>query len=75
MRTWDLNAGAAKLELALKVFMASNYDVAEHWSDDTNRAFQATYVRPLDPAMRSLLEALHRLSEVLANAERECDER
>jgi hypothetical protein len=72
MRTWDLNAGVAKLELAMKSLKGTNADVAERWSDEKNAAFQEEFVRPLDPKLRNLFDALHRLADVLATASRQC---
>jgi uncharacterized protein YukE len=75
MRTWDLNAGAAKLELAMKALAGVNADVGERWSDEKNLAFQKEYIRPLDPKMRNLFDALNRLADVLATAARQCEDR
>jgi hypothetical protein len=75
MRTWDLNAGAAKLDLAMKSLQGTNADVAERWSDEKHRAFQEEFIRPLDPKLRNLFDALHRLADVLATASRQCDDR
>lgn len=75
MRTWDLTAGAAKLELAIKALQGTNADVAERWNDEKNLAFQNEYIRPLDPKIRNLFDALHRLAEVLATASRQCEDR
>jgi hypothetical protein len=72
MRTWDLNAGAAKLELAMKSLTGTSADVAERWSDERNLAFREEFIRPLDPKLRNLSDALHRLADVLATAERQC---
>ena len=76
MRNWDLTAGAAKLEMALKTLQHASAEIGESWDDATNERFQENYVAPIEPRVRTLLDALNRLAELLANAERQCrDER
>jgi uncharacterized protein YukE len=72
MKTWDLTAGAAKLEEAMKSLQTVSRELAESWNDDTRRRFQETYIEPLEPRLRNLLDALGRLAEVLSNAEHQC---
>jgi len=72
MRRWDLASGTAKIELSHKSLGASCNDIAESWSDETNRRFVENYVTPVEPRIKVLLDAIHRLAEVLANAERQC---
>jgi hypothetical protein len=72
VKTWDLTAGAGKLELALESLHTARIEVEKYWSDEAERKFQGTYVTPLEPKVRSLLDALQRLGEVLAAAERQC---
>ena len=72
MRRWDLAAGTAKMEMAYKQLQAASADIAESWADETNRRFVETYLAPVEPRLKVLLDAIHRLAEVLANAERQC---
>jgi uncharacterized protein YukE len=72
MRVWDLTAGTAKLELALKTLQTKAADIGEAWSDDAYGRFLETYLEPIAPRMKTLVDAIHRLSEVLNNAERRC---
>jgi hypothetical protein len=72
MRDWDLTAGMAKLELAMHSLGAAGSEVAKSWSDQTNREFQETYLAPLEPMTRTVFDAIRRLAEVLACAERQC---
>jgi hypothetical protein len=71
VRLWDLSAGSAKLELALRGLHLAELRVAERWNDETYRAFAENYVAPLEPQIKALLDAVSRLSEVLAAAERQ----
>jgi hypothetical protein len=72
MRLWDLSGGAAKLDLALKTLQAKAADIGEAWSDEAYNHFVESYLEPLDPRMKTMIEATHRLSEILNAAERQC---
>ena len=76
MRQWDLTAGAAKLDLAFKALLQSTNDINESWDDATFENFRETFVDPLEPKIKTLLEGVNRLSEVLNTARQQCrDER
>jgi uncharacterized protein YukE len=72
MRLWDLTAGAAKLELAVETLQNKVADIGEAWNDDAYARFLQTYLEPIHPRMKTMLDAIHRLSEVLNAAERQC---
>jgi uncharacterized protein YukE len=72
MRLWDLTGGAAKLELALKTLRTKAADIGEAWNDEPYARFIETYLEPLEPRMQTMLDAIHRLAEVLNAAERQC---
>jgi hypothetical protein len=72
MRNWDLNSGASKLELAMQAISAANAEARHYWNDEAQRKFEDTYLLPLEPTVRNVLDAVHRLAEVLAAAERQC---
>ena len=72
MRLWDLTSGAAKLELALKTLQTKTADIGEAWGDDAYVRFLETYIEPIQPRMKTMIDAIHRLSEVLNSAERQC---
>ncbi len=72
MRAWDLTGGTAKLELALKTLQAKTAEIGEAWSDEAYARFLETYLEPIEPRMKTLIDAIHRLSEVLNTAERQC---
>jgi len=74
MKTWDLNSGAAKLELAMETLHRAWSDAAEHWNDDASRKFQEQCLAPLEPKYRKALDAVHRLAEILSRAERACSD-
>ena len=72
MKNADLSASAAKLELALKTFRTTFAAVDPQWTDAARRDFQATYLGPMEPKVKSMLQAITRLAGVLAGAERQC---
>ncbi len=72
MRSWDLTSGAAKLDLARQNLQAAGRTVEEYWTDETRRKFHDNYIESMEPKLVNLLDAIHRLSEVLANADRDC---
>jgi hypothetical protein len=72
MRNADLNASAAKLELALKTFRTTFAAVDPQWTDAARRDFQETYLEPMEPKVKNMLQAITRLAGVLAGAERQC---
>jgi hypothetical protein len=74
MKVSDVNAGGAKLELALKTFRTTFSAVEPQWNDAARRDFQDTHLAPMDPKVRNMIEAIARLSAVFAAAERQCGE-
>ena len=68
----NVNAGAAKLELALKTFRTTFAAVDPQWTDVARRDFQETYLAPMEPNVRNMLDAIARLADVFAAAERQC---
>ena len=74
MRYWDLNSGAAKLDLALDSLRAARVEASRSWQDTTSQKFDEAYLLPLDPRMRKTLDAVHRMSVLLTEARRACDE-
>jgi hypothetical protein len=72
MRNWDLTSGLAKLDLAMDNLLAASHEAEQYWNDDARRKFQGTYIEPLEPRVRGVIDAVRRLAEVLANAERQC---
>jgi hypothetical protein len=73
MKSCDLSAGAAKLELALKSLRTTLAVVEQRWDDETHRKFQENHLTPIEPAVRNMFDAIGRIAETIAAAERECD--
>jgi hypothetical protein len=73
MRIADLTTGAAKLSSAYKILKVRWEDTKEHWHDANRKRFEESYLDPLEPQIAATLEAIGRLAEVLAKAERDCE--
>mgnify|MGYP000030777915 CR=1 FL=1 len=74
MKLWDLAGGMARIDLAVKTLTAETATVSQLWSDEANRAFVDRYIKSAQTRVRNLLDALRRLSETLAEAERQCSQ-
>ena len=72
MRLWELTGETAKLELALQTLQSKAADIGEAWNDDAYARFLETYLEPIGPRMKIMIDAIHRLSDVLNTAERQC---
>lgn len=73
MKIADLTTGSAKIASAYKTLQLHWEDTKEHWQDSTQRRFDENYLEPLGPQIAAALEAIARLTEVLARAERDCE--
>ena len=72
MAVCDLATGAAHLELAMESLQMAKTEATAQWDDQTHRRFQEEYLVPLEAKVRRALDAIHRLAQVVAKAEREC---
>jgi hypothetical protein len=74
MKSCDLTAGAAKLELALKSLRVTLQAVERQWNDEARRKFHENHLAAVEPKVRNMFEAIGQMSGVLAAAERDCSE-
>ena len=72
MKEWDLNAAAGKIELSLKTLRTTLAAVESQWTDQARRQFQETHLTAVEPNVRSMLDAISQLSDVLDAAQRQC---
>jgi hypothetical protein len=72
MRNWDLSTGSAKLELALKTLGIVDSQADQYWNDAAHQKFREDYLDPLEPKVRGMLEAIHRIAEVFDAADHQC---
>ena len=73
MRIGNLNAGAAKLIDSLESLTAAWGDVTANWNDAASRKFEKDHLENLVPRVTAALDAIKRLEEVLARAQRDCE--
>lgn len=66
------HAAQAKLKDANEVLQAKWRRVREHWQDDAADAFKNEFIEPLPGKIRSAMEAMGRIGEMLAAAKRDC---
>jgi hypothetical protein len=74
VKSCDLSAGTAKLELALKSLRTTLGAVEAQWNDEAHRKFHENHLAAIGPKTTSMFEAIGRMSDVLAAAERDCGE-
>jgi len=72
MKPWDMSSGAARLADAMDSLQTAYREASEHWDDQARRQFATEYLEPLEPRFRRAIEAVHRLSQVFAQAEQQC---
>ena len=46
-----------------------------HWQDGAAKKFEEKYLEPLIPSIKLTLAAVHELSEIVADAEKECGDK
>lgn len=73
MRSWDFSTAAGKLEMGIKTLRATMAVVDERWTDKARRKFQEEHLAAVEPQVHDMVDAIHRLAELLANAERQCN--
>ena len=74
MRIGDVNSGAAKLHDALETVELAWQEAQTKWDDSAGRNFEENHVKPIAPNVKATLDAINRLSEVFARAQRDCGE-
>ncbi len=72
MRICDLNTGRSRLIRAAKQLREQWDETRDFWNDQNSRDFARDHLEPISPQINLMLAAIHRLAEVLEQAEREC---
>ena len=60
------------MELALKSLRTTVAAVESQWNDQARRKFRENHLAAVEPKVRTMFEAIGRMTEVLAAAERDC---
>lgn len=68
----SLTSASIDLANALKVARRAWEEACEVWDDPVNQDFDAHHWRPLEEQVRAVLQAMDRLTPVLAAAARDC---
>ena len=74
MKIIDLNTGLARLTQAFTDLKDRWGETKDHWNDDVSRDFEKTHLQPILPHLQLLTASAQRLLEVVAKAERECED-
>ena len=72
MRICDLHTGRNLLTRSAKRLREQWQRTAEHWTDENRLEFEQRHLQPLAPRVKLLLTAVHSLSDILEQAQREC---
>ncbi len=75
MKVCDLYTGGSQLKRAAKTLQETWQQTAEHWNDKTSQEYKEKYIQPLLPEITQALAAVYQMSELLEQAERECNDR
>ncbi len=73
MQIADLSVGSAKLYESIKNLQEAWGETSEYWTDDNARHFLENHLEPISPRVKAAQDAINRLAEVLARAQRECE--
>jgi len=68
----DVHTGAARLIDALEQLQVCWEQTTQSWNDEARHHFEEEHLEPIAPAIRQTLDAVNRLGDVLARAERDC---
>ena len=69
----DLNSPAAQLLDSYDQLMAKWRNVEQTWNDAQSRHVETEYLQEIRPRMQMALDALQRVDEFLAKAQRACE--
>ena len=75
MNIANFSGGIAKLHSATETLARDWETTKEFWNDETSRAFEENHLQPIFQQLKETVEATARLSEVLGQAQRECEPR
>jgi hypothetical protein len=67
----DLHSGAAKLEQAMRVLRARWEQTRHIWHDPISRAFEDNHLMNIEPQVKTVLDSVARLTEILDKAQQE----
>lgn len=74
MRICDLVTGMGQLKRSASQLKERWLETKMSWSDETARKFEDEHLGHLAPQITLTVATIHRLADLLAKAERECEE-
>ncbi|MBX3432836.1 MAG: hypothetical protein KF847_05925 [Pirellulales bacterium] len=72
MRTCDLDTDAARLRDAADELRIAWAEVGESWNDSVSQAFCERYLEPLGPALKSAMDVIAHMRQLVDSMERDC---
>jgi hypothetical protein len=75
MKVFDLTSASAKLDLAMQALDRKKAEAMAQWDDPVSRSFNQRFLVPLEPRFQRAMDAIERLTQILAEAERQCGPR
>ena len=73
MHPTNLTAGAARLREALETLEIAWDETKLHWDDPSSRNFDENHLQPIGPQVRAALDAISRMQQIVASAQRDCE--
>jgi hypothetical protein len=74
MRPSDLYSSAAHIRDAFDDLQKAWLDASEQWNDGVSRSFCENHLEPLAPVVKLALDSIGRMSHMVDNMHRDCDE-
>jgi hypothetical protein len=75
MANAKVSAGANRLKQTVRSLRDQWLSMESTWGDSVRRRFEDRYLGPIEPAVDSAINGLHKLSEVLDQVRRDCSDR
>jgi hypothetical protein len=75
MKICDLQSGSGQLAQAFSHLKESWIAAKAHWHDEASRAFEEQHLHEIPARLQVMTAAVQRLTDALAQAERECEDR
>ncbi len=74
MRSADLYTSAAHIRDAFDDLQTAWLDASANWNDQVSRSFCENYLEPLGPIVKLALDSMARMSQLVDQMYRDCDE-
>lgn len=73
MNPCDMDSGAARIVRGLKDLNAAWDEASESWNDPVSQAVYKEHIEPIAPVVKTTLDAVGRMRQLLQQAQRELD--